>query len=255
MDYIEYSERDGIATITLNRPNSYNAFSEAMLLELKLAFKRAETSFDVRCILVTGAGKGFCSGQDLKEVDDQVHHGEMIRMRYAPLIKQLRACEKPIIAAVNGVAAGAGFSLALACDFRIIHEKASFVNAFIHVGLIPDSANLLFLTRMIGEAKTLELAVLGEKITADEARHLGLATKVISADRWEQESIHFAKQVADLPTKAIALIKRSLKLVQPNLNAYLEQEAQTQRLAGLTEDHLEGIKAFNEKRPPLFHGK
>lgn len=255
MEYLLYSEQNGIATITLNRPDSYNAFLEAMLAELKQAFKNAEASHKVRCILLTGAGKGFCSGQDLTEVDGVVDHGEMIRNNYAPLIKQIKKCEKPIIAAVNGVAAGAGFSIALACDFRIMHEKASFINAFIHVGLVPDSGNLLFLNQMIGEAKALELAVLGEKITSAEAKHLSLATKVIEEELWEQESQRFAKQVASLPTKAIALIKRSLKLAQSDLHDYLEQEAQMQRIAGLTEDHIEGVNAFKEKRKPLFKGK
>ncbi|WP_054709017.1 enoyl-CoA hydratase-related protein [Bacillus sp. JCM 19041] len=255
MDIIKYLEEDGVATIALNRPDSYNALTARMLSELKQAFKKAESSSDVRCIVLTGNGKGFCSGQDLKEVSGDVDHGEMIRTSYAPVIKQMKACEKPIVAAVNGVAAGAGFSLALACDFRLMHEQASFVNAFIHVGLVPDSGNLLFLSRLIGEAKALELAVLGKKVHAEEALNLGLATKVIKEDEWELSSRQFATKLAAMPTQAIALIKRSLKLAHLELDAYLAHEADMQRIAGKTVDHHEGVEAFKQKRKPVFTGR
>ncbi|WP_059104407.1 enoyl-CoA hydratase-related protein [Shouchella shacheensis] len=255
MDYVQYTVEDGVGRIVLDRPDKLNAFVAKMTAEVKKAFKQAEASSDVRCILLTGAGRAFCSGQDLAEVDEGVDHGEMIREQYAPMIKQIRRCEKPVVAGVNGVAAGAGFSLALACDFRIVHESASFVNAFIHVGLVPDSGNLAFLAKMIGEAKALELAILGQKVTAQQAYEYGLATQVVSGEAWERESAAFASKLAAMPTKAIGLIKRQMKQVGAELDVYLNQEAQAQRIAGQTMDHREGVNAFIEKRKPVFTGQ
>lgn len=254
MELVHYLEEAGVATIALNRPDSYNALTAHMLSELKHAFKKAESSSDIRCIVLTGNGKGFCSGQDLNEVPGDIDHGEMIRTSYAPVIKQMKACEKPIVAAVNGVAAGAGFSLTLACDFRLMHEQANFVNAFIHVGLVPDSGNLLLLSRLIGEAKALELAILGKKVQAAEALTLGLATEVIKEEDWDLACKQFASKIAAMPTQAIALIKRSLNLTHLQLDAYLVHEADMQRIAGKTFDHYEGVEAFKKKRKPVFSG-
>lgn len=252
---IQYNVHDGVAWLTLNRPRKLNAFIAQMNHEIKSAIKDASLDVNVRCIVITGEGRAFCSGQDLAEVDKHMDHGQVLREHYAPMIKQIMQCEKPIIAAVNGIAAGAGFSLALACDFRLVSEKASFVNAFIHVGLIPDSGNLYFLSKLIGQAKATELAILGENISALEAEHLGLATKVISLDTWEKEVKEFAVHLATMPTKAIGLIKRYLKLVNDlPLNEYLEKEAEGQRIAGTTEDHRHGVQAFLEKQKPVFIG-
>lgn len=253
---IQYSAENGIARITLNRPITLNAFVAQMNKEIIQALKTASSSEEVRCIVITGAGRAFCSGQDLSEVDEKMDHGQLLRENYGPMIKQIRQVEKPIIAAVNGVAAGAGFSLALACDFRIMSDKASFLNAFINIGLIPDAGNSYYLTRLVGEAKALEISVLGEKIPADHALTLGLATKVFSSDNFDNEVNQFAERIAALPTKAIGLIKRTIKAAgELEFTEYLEHEAQGQRIAGLTIDHREGVQAFMEKRKPTFIGK
>jgi 2-(1,2-epoxy-1,2-dihydrophenyl)acetyl-CoA isomerase len=253
---IHYEVRDRIAWLTLNRPDKLNAFTEQMNKEITKALKQAANDENVRCLVITGTGRAFCSGEDLGGVTEEMNHGEVLRTRYAPMLKALYHLEKPVIAAVNGVAAGAGMSLALACDFRLVSEKASFVEAFIHVGLIPDAGNLYYLPRLIGHAKALELAVLGEKISAQKAAELGLATAVIPEAAWEEEVQRFAERLAAMPTKAIGLIKRLLRESwHCTFEDYLEKEAYGQRIAGLTQDHREGIRAFFEKRKAVFQGK
>ncbi|WP_210469273.1 enoyl-CoA hydratase-related protein [Sporosarcina sp. 6E9] len=253
---IRYDVTDGVAWVYLNRPDKLNAFIAQMNREIKDAVKKATFNDEVRCLVITGEGRAFCSGQDLSEVDDNMDHGQVLRDHYGPMIKQLRNCEKPIIAAVNGVAAGAGFSLALACDFRLVSEKASFINAFIHVGLIPDSGNLYYLTQLVGHAKAAELAILGEKVSAEDAVAIGLATRKIPMDTWHEDVSEFATRLASMPTKAIGIIKRSLRATTlMSFDDYLEQEAQGQRLAGLTKDHREGVAAFMEKRKPVYSGQ
>jgi 2-(1,2-epoxy-1,2-dihydrophenyl)acetyl-CoA isomerase len=253
---IRYDVKDGIAWLYLNRPDKLNAFIARMNHEVKDAIKAASFDEHVRCIVITGEGRAFCSGQDLAEVDDNMDLGHVLRSHYGPMIKQIRQCEKPIIAAVNGVAAGAGFSLALACDFRLVSERASFMNAFIHVGLIPDSGNLYYLTQLIGQAKALELSLLGEKVPAADAVAMGLANRLIPIDTWEEDILAFATRLAALPTKAIGLTKRTLKVVTDNsFEDFLELEAQGQRIASLTNDHREGVNAFMEKRKPVYSGQ
>ncbi|MFG3612534.1 enoyl-CoA hydratase-related protein [Rummeliibacillus stabekisii] len=253
---IHYDVRDGVAWLTLNRPDKLNAFTARMNSEIKDAVKTASRDEEVRTIVITGAGRAFCSGQDLSDVDETMDHGDILRSHYGPMVKEMRRCEKPIVAAVNGVAAGAGFSLALACDFRLVSENASFVNAFIHVGLIPDSGNLYFLTKLVGEGKAAELAMLGEKVPAERAVELGLANRVFSAETFTDEVHIFAARLATMPTKAMGLIKRSLKDASTlSFDEYLEREAQGQRIAGLTADHREGVDAFMQKRKPVFQGK
>lgn len=252
---ITYTIEKQVAWIRLNRPDKLNAFTEQMNREIQKAIKQSSTEPAVRTIVITGEGRAFSSGQDLAEVDENMDHGEVLRKRYGPMMKELARCEKPVIAAVNGVAAGAGFSLALACDFRLLSDKASFVQAFIHVGLIPDSGNLYFLPKLIGNAKALELAVFGEKIRAEDAKELGLATRVIQQENWEEEVKAFAERLACMPTQAIGLIKRSLQASWVmNFDEYLEHEAFGQRIAGLTADHKEGVTSFVEKRKPVFKG-
>lgn len=253
---IHYDVRDGVAWLTLNRPDKLNAFTARMNSEIKDAVKTASRDEEVRTIVITGAGRAFCSGQDLSEVDETMDHGDILRSHYGPMVKEMRRCEKPIVAAVNGVAAGAGFSLALACDFRLVSENASFVNAFIHVGLIPDSGNLYFLTKLVGEAKAAELAMLGEKVPAERAVEIGLANRVYTAETFTDEVHTFAARLATMPTKAMGLIKRSMKDASTlSFDEYLEREAQGQRIAGLTADHREGVDAFMQKRKPVFQGK
>jgi len=253
---ITYEIKDGVAWLTMNRPDKLNAFIAQMNREIKDAIRSASQDETVRCIVLTGEGRAFCSGQDLSEVTEDMDLGQVLRDHYGPMVLQIEKCEKPIIAAINGVAAGAGFSLALASDFRLISERASLVNAFIHVGLIPDSGNLYYLTQLVGPAKAAELSILGEKVTADQAVEWGLANRKIAADAWEEEVTAFAARIAALPTKTIGLIKRGLKdAAALPFEVFLEREAEGQRIAGLTEDHREGVTAFLEKRKPVYKGK
>lgn len=253
---IQYELKNGIAWLTLNRPDKLNAFVAKMNREIKEAIRTASKDENVRCIVIKGAGRAFCSGQDLSEVNEQMDHGQVLRDHYYPMVLEVKKSEKPIIAAVNGVAAGAGFSLALACDFRLLSEKASFINAFIHVGLIPDSGNLFYLSQLVGTAKAAEISILGEKVSAVQALDLGLATKAFSAEDFDAEVEAFAKRIASLPTKAIGLTKRGLHDVQTlPFESFLQREAEAQRIAGLTADHREGVEAFTNKRTPEFIGK
>lgn len=253
---IDYAVENHICTITLNRPNSLNAFTPTMNHDIKNAIKQAEKDQGVRCIIIKGAGKGFCSGQDLSTLDESTNHGEILNNYYGPMVKQIHHCEKPIIAAIHGPAAGAGFSLALACDFRIMAEKSFFMNAFVQVGLIPDSGNLYYLKRLVGDAKALEISVFGERILPEEALALGLATKVVANETFDEEVFVYANKIANLPTKAIALMKRALRSADTlTFEDYLSHEAQGQRIAGLTKDHQEGVQAFLEKRKPVFQGE
>lgn len=256
METIDYQLKGGVARITLNRPDKLNAFNGQMHKELTETLKKANKDADIRAIVLTGAGRAFCSGQDLSDVKGEIDFGEILRKRYNPLIETLAWIEKPVIAAVNGTAAGAGVSLALACDFRLAHEKASFVEAFINIGLVPDSGNLYFLPRIVGHAKAMELAVLGEKVRANEAKEIGLVTKVISADDWDSEVSAFAERLANMPTKAIGLIKRYMrKSWESDLSEVLDHEAYAQKIAGESDDYHEGVQAFLEKRKPDFKGK
>ncbi|MCM3246039.1 enoyl-CoA hydratase-related protein [Cytobacillus oceanisediminis] len=253
---VKYEVAKGVAWISLNRPDKLNAFTEQLNKEVQQSIKQASRDKEVRCLVITGEGRAFCSGQDLQGVNEDMDHGEVLRRFYNPMVLELHKCKKPVIAAVNGVAAGAGMSLALACDFRLLSDKASFLEAFIHVGLVPDAGNLYFLPKLIGHAKSMELAVLGEKVNAQEAKELGLATKVIPMEKWQDEITAFAERLASMPTAAIAIIKKNLKASwESTLEECLERDAQGQRLAGLTLDHKEGVAAFMQKRKPVFQGK
>lgn len=252
---IQYIVQNNVAWIVLNRPDTLNAFVKKMNVELTSALKRAEKDVEVRTVVITGEGRAFCSGQDLSDVKDEDDYATILRERYNPMIKQLVELEKPVVAAVNGPAAGAGMSLALACDFRLLSEKASFSEAFIHVGLVPDSGSLYFLPRFVGHAKALELAMLGEKISAAQAYELGLATRVIAVENWEADVRAFVERLAQMPTKALGLTKRYLRRSwEADLEEMLEHEANAQRIAGRTDDHKEGVQSFMEKRKPQFRG-
>ncbi len=253
-----YTNTNGVLTITMNRPETYNAFNELMKKELNDAFKEAEKDPSVRCVVLRGTGeKAFCSGQDLKE-----HAGskrslkESLEKSYNPLIKRIRTIEKPVIAMINGVAAGAGCSIALACDMRIMSSSAKLIQAFIRIGLIPDSGAHWFLPRLAGMARAFEYAATGRDIPADEALQAGLVNRVVKAYELEKTTMEYANGFASAPTKAIGLIKRTLnKALVSDLDSLLEYEASVQQAASETEDHKEGLKAFAEKRVANFKGK
>jgi len=261
-DVLLYDVSGGIATITLNRPDSLNALNGEISLALQKAVADAAGDRGVRCVVITGAGRAFTSGADLSDVDSlseggaKPDLGELLRQRYNPVILPIVQMEKPVVASLNGVAAGAGASLALACDFRIASDKARLFQAFIKVGLIPDSGAHYFLTRLVGLAKAAELAMLGEIINADECLRLGLVTKVVPHDDLAAETQAFAEQLAAGPTRAYALTKKALHFAtRSDLAAVLDYEADLQSEISTTEDSLEGILAFVQKRPPDFKGR
>lgn len=253
------SEKKGsVLKITLNRPDVYNAFNTGMLSELHEAFKNAASDDDVRCVILTGAGKAFCSGQDLKDFNDKkLTFREALEQRYNPLIKSIAYLKKPVICAINGVAAGAGISLALACDYRIAVENATLIEVFINVGLVPDSGSSFFLPRIIGYAKAFEMCATGDKMTAKEAKEYGLVNKVVSNNELLKKSAEItAKKFAERPTKAIGMIKDLMnKSFESSLDEILQLEGDYQEQAGNTEDFKEGIASFLEKRKSVFKGK
>jgi len=253
-----YELANGVLTITLNRPDVYNAFNEQMKKDLNDALKEADKDPNVRCLVLRGAGeKAFCSGQDLKE-----HAGakrslkESLEKSYNPMIRKIRTMEKPVIGMINGVAAGAGCSLALACDMRIMSANAKLIEVFIRIGLIPDSGSHWFLARLVGMAKAFEYAATGRDISAEEAERVGLVNKVVPPDHIESETMTLANKFAQAPTKSIGLIKRTLNKAQSSdLDTILDYEATLQQIASESEDHKEGVTAFLEKRPANFKGR
>ncbi len=252
-----WDESDGVLTVTLNRPEVLNAVNDRMAEELLDALRRAAREAGVRSVILTGAGRGFCAGQDLRERQAgdfaYAHH---IRTRYAPVIHQLLALEKPVVAAVNGVAAGAGCSLALACDLRVASEEASFLQAFTRIGLVPDSGATYFLPRMVGLGKAFELCYLAEPVPAPEALRLGLVNWVVPGPELMQKAREVAGRLASGPTRAYGLTKRALlRNLSADLAGALDYEAMLQEAAGRTEDHREGVRAFLEKRPPNYTGR
>lgn len=254
---ILYEVSEGVAILTMNRPDKFNAFNERMNKEITDALKQAQKDPEVRCILLTGAERAFNAGQDLGDVlGGDVDFGGFLRNRYNPMILQFQKTEKPIIAAINGVAAGAGMSIALACDIRLASDKASLVNAFVNIGLVPDSGGCYYLPRIVGMGKALELAMTGEKVPAEEALRLGLVNQVYPTEQFWEESLAYARKLAALPTRGIGLIKRTMyKGLELGLEETLEYEAYAQEIAGQTADYKEGVNAFMEKRAPRFTGR
>jgi 2-(1,2-epoxy-1,2-dihydrophenyl)acetyl-CoA isomerase len=254
-------QSDSVLTITLNRPDKLNALTDAMLQELQSAFAKAAGDKSTRCVLLTGAGKGFCPGQDLGNVQEMSRggkpdYGEHIRKNYNPLILAMTRLPKPIVAAINGVAAGAGMSLAMACDVRIASDRASFLQAFINIGLVSDSGSTWFLPRLVGRQRAMDLMLSGRKLSSAEALDWGLVNQVVGAEQLMEEATKTAARYASAPTFAIGQLKRNLDFSESHgLEETLALEAKSQAECGLSADHHEGIQAFLEKRTPAYKGE
>ena len=249
---------NGVCELRLNRPEVFNSFNKNMALAFQDALDECEKNDEVRVILITGEGKAFCAGQDLSEAIDpdgpELSH--IVEKHYNPIIERIRNIEKPIVAAVNGVAAGAGANIALACDITIAKKSASFIQAFSKIGLIPDSGGTFFLPRIIGFQKALALMFTGDKISAEEAENMNMIYKVVEDDLFESEVSIFVHKLALMPTKGLGLTKKAVnQSFDNNLTQQLEVEKDLQTEAGNTHDFKEGVNAFVEKRKPIFIGK
>jgi len=258
MDPILFTLEAGVARIALNRPAVFNSLNRELALAFQEALKEARDNPGVRAVFITGEGKGFCAGQDLNEVTspNPPSFSYILNKHYNPIIRLIREIEKPVVCAVNGVAAGAGANLALSCDIVVAKESASFIQAFSKIGVVPDSGGTWFLPRIIGFQKATALMMLGEKVGAREAEAIGLIYKAIPDDQFETEAWKLVSQLAQMPTKGLGLTKRALNRSMNNdLEKQFALEEQLQDLAGETEDYKEGVKAFLEKRPPVFKGK
>lgn len=252
--------RPGYRVITLNRPDKLNAFNEAMHLALRKAIDDAEADESCRALLITGAGRGFCTGQDLSDrlakPGETVVLGGALEAHYNPLVRKLRALPFPVVAAVNGVAAGAGCNIALACDIVIASLKATFIQSFARVGLVPDSGGTWFLPRLVGDARARGLALLAQDLTAEKAASWGLIWRAVEDEVLMHEATRICEHFALAPTQGLALIKRALNASATNtLDAQLDLERDFQRAASLTPDYAEGVRAFMEKRKANFSGR
>ncbi len=258
-DTVLYDVSGAVARIALNRPDRLNAFDDVMTRETIDAFRQAGRNADVRVIVLTGTGRGFSAGQDLTAFQARgadISIGEHLRHGYNRLVTQMRELEKPVITAINGVAAGAGMSIALAGDIRLASDQASFMQAFVKVGLIPDSGSTWMLPRLIGPARALEMMITGNRVSAQDALSWGMINHVYPAAEFEAGVQTWAQGLAEAPTRAIGLIKRAFnRALTSTLAEALEYEAHLQDVAGATADHREGVSAFLEKRPPRYRGE
>jgi len=258
MNSIQFNIQNGVGIIKLNRPNVFNSFNQEMAFLLHKTLDECASNDEVRAIYIIGEGKAFCAGQDLQEVTDPngPELSSIVADHYNPIIERLRAIEKPIVSAVNGVAAGAGANIALACDICVADEKASFIQAFSKIGLIPDSAGTFFLPRLIGMQKAAALMMLGDKVSATEAEQVGMIYKVFTSETFAEDTLKLAEKLAKMPTMGLGLTKRALnKSLTNNLVQQLKVEGDLQTIAGRSYDYNEGVAAFLEKRKPEFKGK
>lgn len=257
MSSILFEIRNSVAVITLNRPDKLNSFNREMALALQKALDDCKSK-EIRAVYITGAGKGFCAGQDLAEVvaPDAPGFNQILSEHYNPIVDRITRLEKPVVAAVNGVAAGAGTNLALCCDIVVATESASFIQAFSKIGLIPDTAGTYFLPRLIGKQKATALMMLGDKVSATEAERLGMIYKVFTDSEFATASFKLAEQLAQMPTKGLAYTKFVLSQSQNNtIEEQLSLEDEYQQKAAVTKDYNEGVAAFLEKRSPKFIGE
>jgi len=260
MDFniIDFKVIDGVAVITLNRPDKLNSFNEEMALDVQDALDHCMENDAVRAVLITGAGRGFCAGQDLAEAiaPGAAQIEEHVETKYNPMVRKIRGLEKPVIAAVNGVAAGAGANLAFCCDIVLAAEGAKFIQSFINIGLIPDTGGTYFLPRLVGFHRATALMMLGDKLTAQEAKDLGLVYQVFPDDDLLAGAMALATRMAQMPTRGLGLTKKALNYSLSNdLDEQLAVERELQGVAGRTADNAEGIAAFLEKRKPVFTGE
>jgi len=245
----------GVRVITLNRPDVLNAFNAEMGEALADALRDAERDAGVRCVLLAAAGRGFCAGQDLREALAG-SLADVLRARYNRIVLRMRTMEKPVVAAVNGVAAGAGCNLALAADLRVASDRASFIEAFSRIGLVPDSGGTWLLPRLVGVGRALEMMLLAEPVDAATAERIGLVNRVVPHDTLMPRALEWAARLAEGPTRAYGLIKRGLEHnLSADLRGGLEYEAYLQEIAGRTADYREGVAAFVAKRPPAYRGE
>jgi len=256
-EFLKYEVKDGVGTITLNRPEVYNALNDGITYELQDVFKQIKRDNEVRVVVLTGEGKAFCSGQDLKASSGEEKRSfiQSLHKRYNPIIRAMRELPKPVICRLNGVAAGAGCSMALACDLIVAAEESMMTEVFINIGLVLDSGSSYFLPRLVGSAKAFELSTMGSRIKGPEAYELGLVNKVVPLNELDAAVKEYTDYYANAPTKAIGLMKKMLnKSGNASLDEMLDYEAYCQEIAGSSEDYKEGVNAFLEKRKAQFKG-